>query len=486
MNLLKTFFRKILPQGGFIRNVSILAGGTTLSQSIILLATPLITRLYTPDDLGILGVFTSFLTISLVVSSLRYEIAIPLPTKDHDAFNLLVIAILINVGISILIIPFIVFFAQPIATLISVPEISSWLYLLPVGLLFAGLYKALYYWNIRKSKFGTLSKTKFIQSFSMVGIQLAAFKLASLGLILGQIAGRTAGFSTMVKDLWKKDYYLFSHVNWKSLRRMAKRYVKLPMYSTWNGFFNTAGMQLPPVFFAALFSPAAAGIYAIMTRVLTLPINLISNAVADVFFSSASRSYQEGKLSEIIEKIYGFLIELIIPVALILIFSGPIIFSFVLGKEWMEAGILARWFAPWMVFAFITIPLSRLFSILEKESLGAAFQAILLITRVTIIFVIYRITQNFVITAISFAIGTTVVYIGIMLWCLSAGGVSILKGLIIFIKKIPYALLLVSPLIIVYVIDIFTGMVKNSITIYATLVSIVFVSLHSLKLSKGI
>jgi len=484
MSFLRNVAGKVFSQRGFIGDVSILAGGTTLSQGIILLATPFVTRLYTPEELGILGVYTSFLTIILVISSLRYEIAIPLPSEDNDGFILLVLAVLINVGISILTVPIITIFREPLASVLSIPTLGSLFYLLPVGIFFAGLYKALYYWNVRKSKFRILSRTKFVQSFSMVGIQLLAYKLSSLGLILGQIMGRAAGFSTLIKELWKKDKHLFKYITRGNLWRLAKRYVNLPKYSTWNGLFFTAGMQLPPVFFAAFFSPAAAGIYTIMIRVLALPINLISNAVADVFFASASKSYYEGKLHEKVEKIYVFLTELVVPPAFILIVSGPSVFSLVLGKAWVEAGILAQWFAPWMVFAFITIPLTRLFSILEKEYLGAAFQGILLVIRVSIILVIYKITQDFIITAVCFAIGTSVVYIGIMIWCLSAGGVGVFHGLYLFIKKIPYAILLASPSVIVYAVNVFTGKVKDSMIFIAALVSIAFVIIHYFRISK--
>ena len=46
---------RLLPKGGFVRSVAVLAGGTGLGQAVVVLASPLLTWIYTPEDFGTLA-----------------------------------------------------------------------------------------------------------------------------------------------------------------------------------------------------------------------------------------------------------------------------------------------------------------------------------------------------------------------------------------------------------------------------------------------
>ena len=83
-----------LPGGAFARHVVTLASGTALGQLLLVLALPVLTRLYTPADYGALAVYSSTLTVLLVLASLRFEVAIPLPDDDRAAGSLLALSLL--------------------------------------------------------------------------------------------------------------------------------------------------------------------------------------------------------------------------------------------------------------------------------------------------------------------------------------------------------------------------------------------------------
>ncbi len=72
-----------------------LASGTAIAQLMLVLATPLLTRLYTPADYGTLAVYSSTLTVLLVLASLRYESAIPLPEDEDVAGSVLALTLLV-------------------------------------------------------------------------------------------------------------------------------------------------------------------------------------------------------------------------------------------------------------------------------------------------------------------------------------------------------------------------------------------------------
>ncbi len=54
--------------GAFTREVLLLSGGTLVGQLATVLVTPLLTRLYSPADMGLFGLYFSFVSVASVVS----------------------------------------------------------------------------------------------------------------------------------------------------------------------------------------------------------------------------------------------------------------------------------------------------------------------------------------------------------------------------------------------------------------------------------
>ena len=79
----------------YSQNVLILMMGTTLSQAIPVVITPILTRIYTPEDFGIYAIFVAIITILGSIVSGRYELAILLPERDDDAINIFALGLLI-------------------------------------------------------------------------------------------------------------------------------------------------------------------------------------------------------------------------------------------------------------------------------------------------------------------------------------------------------------------------------------------------------
>jgi O-antigen/teichoic acid export membrane protein len=86
----------------FVRNVFLLTAGSALAQSITFFFTPFLTRLYSPEVFGILGVFMSFVSIVSPVAAFCYPIAIPIPRFDSDAITLARLSILIGFFVSLI------------------------------------------------------------------------------------------------------------------------------------------------------------------------------------------------------------------------------------------------------------------------------------------------------------------------------------------------------------------------------------------------
>lgn len=438
--------KKFLPKNKFIKSVSVLVGGTAGSQLILIASSPLLTRLYTPDDFGVFAIFTGILAVLVVISTLRYEFAIPLPEKDEEAASLTLLGLIVVLSISFIIGIIVLLFSDNIAHWLKTPILSKYLYLLPFGILLAGTYRVLMYWTIRKEKFKVITQTKLMQVITMIFVQITAFKTGLFALILGHISGQGMGGSKLGLPLFKLQE--FRNISVNKIFKIAIRYKKFPLYSAPSGLLNSVSVQLPSILFAGLFSPAVAGFYALSNRALISPIRIISSAVANVFISAAPKEQRENNLGDFVYNIYNKLANLAIAPTLILILIAPELFKLVFGLEWMKAGVYTQILAPWFCLIFITTPLSSVFSVLEKQSDELIFQVSLLIGRSGSIVIGYYL-GDVMLTLILFGSTSFICWLGFLFWIMHKTGNKISKLIYSMFNAFLIAVLLVIPLILV-------------------------------------
>ena len=375
----KNQLRRLLAKNAFVRGVSVLMGGTASAQVLLVLAAPLLTRLYSPEDFGLLAVYASLLSLIGVISSLRYELAITLPEDDGEAANVAVLCLILVVLSTILTGVLVLLMGSAIAAALGVPKLAGYLWLLPAGVLLTGFYSVFNYWAVRTKRFTTIAGTKLRQAVATLAIQLAALKLGGIALLLGQVAGQGVGTTTLGLPAIKSAE--FKQVSWAGIKKVASRYRRAPIFSTWAGLVNTAGHQLPPLIFAAFFSAGAAGLYALANRLLAMPANLTGGALAQVFLSHGVESHREGNLGLLYSKLQNTLIQIGLPPTLLIVLVGPELFAVVFGQEWREAGVFAQWLAVGAFIGFVVSPLSIIFTIMEEQRMGLMLQLILFILR---------------------------------------------------------------------------------------------------------
>ena len=67
-----------------LRNVITLITGTAIAQAIPIAISPVLTRIYSPDDFGVFALYLSITSIIAIVATGRYELAITLPAKNEE------------------------------------------------------------------------------------------------------------------------------------------------------------------------------------------------------------------------------------------------------------------------------------------------------------------------------------------------------------------------------------------------------------------
>lgn len=360
----------VLPGGRFTRSVAVLAGGTAVGQGIMIAASPVLTRLYSPDDFGILGVYMSLLGILSVVATLRYELAILLPEKDDDAAALVVLSLMIIPVIGLVVGLIMWFLRTDIANWMKSPALGPYLWFLPIGVVLIGLYQVFNYWAVRKGAFERIAKARLNQSAVAVAAQLAFFPFGPIGLILGHVLGSATSSGTLVGLAVRRDRPSFVAVGRHAVAWMATRYRRFPQVSALSGFINSGGNQLPVLLLAAFYGPYVAGQFALVQRVVSLPMAFIGQAVAQVYFGESASALRDScaALYRLFLRVSKQLLLLAAVPMIVLLVAGPWLFTFVFGRNWHAAGQFARLLGPMVAAQLVASPLSQTLTVLERQT----------------------------------------------------------------------------------------------------------------------
>jgi O-antigen/teichoic acid export membrane protein len=388
----------LLKSNDFMANVLKLIAGTALGQLITVLISPVLTRIYTPDDFGILAIYVSIVSIISVIISLRYETAIMLPDENDEAVDLVILSTGIAFGLSLFFLLVIIFFNQKIVDLIEHPELSFYLYLIPLSTFFFGSFQILSYWMSRIENFSYLAISKTTKESTAAGTQLlwgGFIYSGPIGLIAGQIAGNMMGagmlFFRSINQITKN----LKPGLFKNLKYVFFKYKQFPLYTSWATLINALSQNIPALLLAFFFSPATAGFYAVATRVISIPAALIGTSVRQVYFQKASMIYNEGlSIYQLFKKTTLQLVLLgIIPFTIIIIW-GSSLFAFILGPSWEEAGIYASILSLWLFFTFINPPSVMSLFILKLNKTHLIYEILLLIFRVIALITGFLVNNN--------------------------------------------------------------------------------------------
>ncbi|HCJ7301310.1 TPA: oligosaccharide flippase family protein [Vibrio cholerae] len=366
----------------FSKNVLTLMTGTGIAQAIPIAIIPILTRMFSPEDFGLLALYAACVSILGVVATGRYEIAIMLPKDDEDARLLLQLSMLVALFFSFLIsIPISIWNAQ-IARFLGNEDIAVWLYLVPVSVLFTGIYQALTYWNNRQKKFINTAVSRVNQSLFQGFAQTSlGFLKVSGGLICGQFVGIVSGSIYLLKkDRNYKSLIRKSKIN--SIQKQGIKYHKFPTYGVWGALCDAGAVQMPVILLTKFYSNSVTGMFSLTFRVLNMPTSIISSAIAQVLFQKVVEISQTEpeKLNLYIIKMFLLLFIIYLPAVPVLFIWGESLFSIIFGNEWSQAGVYAGYLVIAVAVRFAVSPLSAVLGLEQNIKMGVLWQVLYLCT----------------------------------------------------------------------------------------------------------
>jgi O-antigen/teichoic acid export membrane protein len=347
----------------FIRNTFKLVLGTGIAQVISFAASPVLTRLFSPDDFGQFTFFSSIFAAFALIATLRYELAI-ISTKDEkDSGNVVLLSALICTGISVLLLILVLFHRLFLFRVIPVnPLMGQWLLLLPVIVLILGFGNIMQGKFFRKKEYKFISIDRVLNSGvnNLTAILLGLISFGAWGLLIGNMAGAFVFLAflwviSLLKKQWSRNDF-----SWSSVRDVARKHKDLPVSNTPQAVSDMLQNYGIIILTKIFFSTSVVGLYALSMRILQAPLWLLGNAIMQVFFKDASEECNKnGNIHGMVRKTIKVSALAVFPVMAFLVVGGPWIFAFLFGQSWREAGVFSRILAPWMFFDFIRFTISQ-------------------------------------------------------------------------------------------------------------------------------
>ncbi len=407
---------KIQPKSEFSKNVLTLMTGTTIAQAVPIAISPILTRIYTPEDFGVFALYISIVTFLSLICTGRYEFAIMLPKKDSEAVNILALSVLVVFIISLISFLAIFIFNAQIVALLGSKELSTWLYLIPFSVMLTGVYQSINYWNSRKKFYKRVAQSNVVQSSTIAGTNLGlGFSgFGSAGLIIGSLAGKSIATAILVKTIFKKDR--INHQEIKKLKMFAlmRKYKKMPMYNLPNALIDGFRLTGITILIAKFFTIPILGQFSLAWKILQLPISLIGASLSQVFFQEISHREKKdlhGIIKPFIVK--SFIIAL--PIFLSIYLYAEKAFIFVFGENWEIAGQVASIMTPWMFLNFISVPLSNVYIVLNRQEIVLMVSVFYMFVPLSLLYFFNDLGFLHIMSLVSFVMSMIlVVYIGMI------------------------------------------------------------------------
>jgi len=368
--------RSPVPVGSVARNIALVGGATAIGQGALVLASPLLTRLYDPQAFGLFSVYSAVLSILVAGASLRFDLAIPI-ARDHDeAIHLLALSVLIAFVASVVVGLVGLVFGEPLLTALGAAPLAPFLWLLPVALFVAAVAQAVASWAVYHRSFPAYGRMRAMQGLAQAITQvvLGFASVGSAGLIFGDLAGRLVGAEQFLNPLRRA--LESTKLTWSEIRRYASDRWGFARVMTAASLINAVTLQIPFLMIPAAFDLASSGQYFLAYRVLVLPASLVGSAVSQVFFGEASfRRDDPRRLHDLALDAAVSLFVFSIPTYAIVASGGPALIQAVFGDQWAQAGLYARILAPSLALWAVASPISALLLVGRREVESLAFTA---------------------------------------------------------------------------------------------------------------
>lgn len=350
-----------------MKSVMVLTTGTVLAQAIGYLVSPILTRIYSTEEMGELGIYMRAVGFIAAMATARFELTLPLPKYEGHSFLLYKLSLKIS-KIVILSMAFalgLYYVFNPISiynlTFMSLTIASTFF------LVFINLGTN---WSIRSKNFKSISQQRIINSIVSNGLRwlFGIFSFGGIGLIIATMIGYMVSSVSFIREFVLLQREKFSGYSKKKNIVLVKEYREFPIINLPHVLVDLGRDLLIAGFVVYYFGKDEFGSYNHSYTMLRLPMIIIGASIGQVFFNKCSEIVNNGgsTLSLVKQTFFTLLALSIVPFTVIFFYGEPI-FSFVFSESWADSGYYSEIMALWLMVNFLNSPLSSLPLVLRRQ-----------------------------------------------------------------------------------------------------------------------
>ena len=359
-----------LQRSEFTKNIFILVSGGTLAQTIPLLAEPVLSRIFKPEEFGVFEIYAALITILGIIGTARYEMAVILPRTENKAVNVLGLTLVIGAVFSLLILLLFYLASEWVLSVIPIEHFRPYLFYVPLGIFLFTINRAMMHWLLRQKQMKAISYSKVTESSTKAGssILFGTLNFSSLGLIWGQLAGLFFSAVYMIGKFLRVDRGKSKFLSISQMVAQARKYSEFPKINVPIALSEALQISGVIFIFSFYFDSSTVGEFSKALRILLIPIFLVSTPISQAFYQKANKDYLNGRdiSADLHTIVFNLLKWSILPMIVFVIIS-PWLFGFVLGPLWVTAGEYARLLVFWVFLRYLTLPAVMIPLIIDRQ-----------------------------------------------------------------------------------------------------------------------
>ena len=351
----------------FIKSLTVLLTGTLIAQFIGYALAPVISRQFSPTEMGEFGMFQRWVVLLATIATARYEFSLPLPKRDEHSFQLYRLALfstMVTLGITL--VGFLIYGLY----IDKAVGFALWALVLVFSTAALVFFNLGTNWAIRHKEFKRISFSKMTNSLSLNISRVLSgfFHMGKWGLFLSFLLSLLIGAAHFLKDFFHWNKKPTTSLSKKKMMSLARTYKDFPLINLPHALSDNLREVLVALLIIEVFSEQIFGSFDHTFRMLRLPVMIIGTSISQILFNRISSYRLEKKmLMPIVAKVFLSLSVLsLIPFSIVYFYGQPL-FVFVFGEQWQESGRLSEIMAPWLMLNFVSSPLTIIPLVLEQQ-----------------------------------------------------------------------------------------------------------------------
>lgn len=359
----------------FVRNARVMLIGFALAQALPLLASPLLTRLFSPEAFGLQTLFVSSTSVLLAVATLRLDLATVLADDRPEAMNIVSLALVQALAVSLIIVAAAGVFGPVLAAAMGQPQRTGWVWAIAPMVLVLALVQISSGLMTWLKRFGPVSQAQVLNqaSYLAVAIGLGLWGSPLEGLVVAKLVGQMVAAGALVFLLRGliAEIRLPARSDWRRLWARCKPFL---YFNTPYSLVGILGREVPIFAFSAVAATAAAGFYGLARTLLWAPATLLAASLSQVFYREAAEHRGTARLQRLTFGLLKVTMAATAPAFALIMVWGDIGFTLAFGDNWATAGRYAMVLAFPAWLAIQTAWPERLFESVGRQGVSFTIQ----------------------------------------------------------------------------------------------------------------